>query len=139
MLRIRTTRLVQCTKVLFSSSSTCPPLGRFHWGKEIRFFSLLRARCLKRLKSRNDNSSYSIIRDEFARVWNVLIKLTFATIINWSENREAAPRQCHFGVLPETNTHVLAHWQRHLLRIESSANLTVIKSTNQEPMVTARL
>ena len=55
-------------------------------------------KCSKQFHSRNDNSSSSIIPDEYVRVRNALIELTSATITN--EIGEAAPRLCLVGAFP---------------------------------------
>ena len=63
--------------------------------------------------SRNDNSSSSIIPDEYARVRNALIELTFATISTRNENREAAPRLRLVGAFPpRKHTTVVALFHR---------------------------
>jgi hypothetical protein len=73
-----------------------------HWAISTRpqdtaFFPLT-CQMLETAHSRNDNSSSSIIPDEFAHVRNALIELTSATITN--EIREAAPRLRLVGAFP---------------------------------------
>jgi hypothetical protein len=88
-----------------------PPAGPFPQDhRDTIFFPLMCQNA--RNNSILDNSSSSIIPDEFVRVWNALIELNSATITN--EIREAAPRLRLVGAFPPQKHTIVAFtpWER---------------------------